>query len=102
MDSKGIKVITHASTFFAPILVPLVVWLLIKEQELKNLAMEALIFHIVISIFIWISAVLSFLLIGIPFLIVFFIVAFYYPIKGIFYALQDRPFHYPVIGSFLR
>lgn len=102
MDSKGIKVVTHASTFFAPILVPLLVWLLIKDQEVKSLAMEALIFHIVLSVCIWIFFLLSFILIGIPFLIVASIVAIYYPIKGILYALSDRPFHYPLMGSFFR
>ncbi|MGD8189711.1 DUF4870 domain-containing protein [Brevibacillus ginsengisoli] len=102
MDSKGIKVVTHASTFFAPIIVPLLVWLLIKDQEVKNLAMEALIFHILMGISIWVFTLLSFILIGIPFLIVAGIVAIYYPIKGIFYALRDRRFHYPFIGSFVR
>ncbi|MGC5327485.1 DUF4870 domain-containing protein [Brevibacillus sp. SYSU BS000544] len=104
MDSRGIKLIIHASTFFAPILVPLLIWLFLKdhERETKNLAMEAMIFHIVISFCIWVSALLSFLLIGIPFLIVFLVIGLFYPIKGIVYALQDRTFHYPIIGSLLN
>ncbi|UYZ13640.1 DUF4870 domain-containing protein [Brevibacillus sp. WF146] len=101
MDHKGVKAITHASTFFAPILVPLVVWLLMQDRNVKNLALQALLFHIIMSVLLSISWALSFVLIGIPFLLAFGFMALYYPIKGIIYALQDRPFRYPVIGSLI-
>ncbi|UFJ40993.1 DUF4870 domain-containing protein [Brevibacillus humidisoli] len=96
------KILTHASTFFAPILVPVIVWLLVDEREVRNIALQALLFHIIMGVLIGISYVFSFILIGIPFLIVFGLVALYYPIKGIICALNDRGFHYPVIGSFFR
>ncbi|EJL47875.1 MULTISPECIES: DUF4870 domain-containing protein [Brevibacillus] len=99
MDYRGVKAITHASAFFAPFLVPIVVWLLMQERDAKNMALQALLFHLFMSILISISWVLSFVLIGIPFLIVFGLMAIYYPIKGIIYSLQGRPFRYPVIGS---
>lgn len=98
MDHKGVKAITHASTFFAPILVPLLVWLLMADREVKSMALQALLFHVIMSVLIGISAFLSFFLVGIPFFIVFSLVALYYPIKGIVYSLQGRPFSYPVIG----
>ncbi|MFY0544317.1 DUF4870 domain-containing protein [Brevibacillus sp. H7] len=97
--NKLIKIITHASTFFAPFLVPIAVMLLIKEQDVRQTAVQALLFHIGISICLGISWVLSFLLVGIPFLILFGIMALYYPIKGIVYAISDKSFHYPLMRS---
>lgn len=99
MDHKGVKAITHASAFFAPFLVPLIVWLLMQDRDVKSAALQALLFHVIIGILISISWALSFLLIGIPFLIVFGLMGLYYPIKGIVYSLQGRPFRYPVIGA---
>ncbi|MGZ0051384.1 DUF4870 domain-containing protein [Brevibacillus gelatini] len=102
MDYRGVKAITHASAFFAPFLVPIIVWLLMQERDAKNMALQALLFHLFMSILISISWILSFVLIGIPFLIVFGLMAIYYPIKGIIYSLQGRPFHYPLLGSIVR
>ncbi|GIO09782.1 DUF4870 domain-containing protein [Brevibacillus reuszeri] len=102
MDYRGVKAITHASAFFAPFLVPLIVWLLMADREAKNMALQALLFHLFMGILVSISWALSFVIIGIPFLIVFGLMAIYYPIKGILYSLQGRPFHYPIIGSLVR
>jgi uncharacterized protein len=99
MDHNGVKAITHASAFFAPFLVPLLVWLLMQDRYVKSMALQALLFHVGMSILIGISAILSYILIGIPFLIVFGLMAIYYPIKGVIYSLKGRPFHYPIIGS---
>lgn len=102
MDYKGVKAITHASTFFAPILVPIIVWLLVQNRDAKNMALQALLFHIIMTVLIAISWFFTFLLIGIPFLIVFGLMALYYPIKGIIYALKGKPFYYPFVGSIGR
>ncbi|USG65864.1 DUF4870 domain-containing protein [Brevibacillus ruminantium] len=102
MDHRGIKAITHASTFFAPILVPLLVWLLISDRYVKNTALQALFFHIIMGVLIAISIPFCYILIGIPFFIVFSLVALYYPIKGILYSLSGRPFAYPILGSLFR
>ncbi len=103
MDTnKGIKIITHASAFFAPILVPLLVWLITAERELREMALQALLFHIGLSLLIGISVIFSFFLIGLPFLVVFAIMGIYYPIKGIIYSLNDTPFSYPVVGRMMK
>jgi len=102
MNNNIIKIVTHASTFFAPILVPFVVWLLAKNHETKSIALQALFFHLLMSILIAVSWFFSFLLIGIPFLVVFGLMSLYYPIKGIIYALNDKPFVYPIVGGFFR
>ncbi|MGO0060842.1 DUF4870 domain-containing protein [Brevibacillus fluminis] len=99
MDHNGVKAITHASAFFAPILVPLIVWLLMSDRTVKSMALQALLFHIIMSVLIGISVMFSYIIIGIPFLIVFGLMGIYYPIKGIIYSLSGRRFHYPFLGG---
>ncbi|MCP8968192.1 DUF4870 domain-containing protein [Ectobacillus ponti] len=98
MEHKWLKVLTHASTWFAPILVPIVVYLLISDREVKRIALQALTFHVAMVVLISISAFFSWVLIGIPFLIVFSLMALIAPIIGILRALEDRPFRYPIVG----
>ncbi|PTX58915.1 hypothetical protein C8P63_11497 [Melghirimyces profundicolus] len=99
---KVVKILVHASTWFAPVLVPLVVWLLTNERELKRLSLQALVFHFVIWLLVSISYLFSFILIGIPFLIIFGLIGLIAPIVGIVRALQERRFDYPIIGSFIQ
>jgi uncharacterized membrane protein len=99
MENKGLKILIHASTWFAPVLVPLIVFLVISDQGLKSLSLQALVFHFVIWLLITVSAFFSWILIGIPFLIIFGAIALIAPIIGIIRALQDRPFRYPIVGS---
>ncbi|EIT86660.1 hypothetical protein A374_03779 [Fictibacillus macauensis ZFHKF-1] len=102
MEHKGAKVFIHASTWFAPIIIPLIIFLLIKSDEVRSLAIQAVIFHFVMGILIAISAFFSWVLIGLPFLILFSLVALIAPIIGIVRALQDQPFSYPIIGSWFK
>ncbi|MGA8942951.1 MAG: DUF4870 domain-containing protein [Thermoactinomyces sp.] len=101
METKWIKILTHASIWFAPILVPVVVYLLASDRELKRLSLQALIFHIVMAGLIWLSSVFAWILIGIPFLVVFALIALIVPVMGIARALQERPFDYPVIKKWV-
>lgn len=102
MEVKGLKILTHASTWFAPILVPLIIFFIAPNDEVRKLSIQALVFHIVMSVLIGISIFFSFVLIGIPFLIVFSIIALIVPIMGIINAAQDRYFEYPLIGSIIK
>ncbi|KSU85497.1 DUF4870 domain-containing protein [Fictibacillus enclensis] len=102
MENKGLRILIHASTWFAPIVVPLIIYLLIADREVKSLALQALIFHFVIGILIGISAFLSWVLVGIPFLIIFVLMAIIAPIMGIVRALNDRHFQYPIVGSWVN
>jgi hypothetical protein len=99
MEHKGLKILIHASTWFAPVLVPIIVYFLTSNREVKSLSLQAVIFHLVIGVLISISIFFSWILIGIPFLIVFGLMALIAPIMGIIRALDDRPFRYPIIGS---
>jgi uncharacterized membrane protein len=102
MENKGLKILIHASTWFAPILVPIITYFISSEWEIKSLSLQALIFHFVIWVLISVSAFFSFILIGIPFLIFFGLIALIAPIVGIVKALHDRPFRYPIIGSWFE
>jgi hypothetical protein len=102
MENKGLKILIHASTWFAPIVVPLIVYLLISNREIKSLSLQALIFHFVMGILIAVSAFFSWILIGLPFLIIFGLIAIIAPIVGILYAIKNRPFNYPIVGSWFK
>jgi uncharacterized protein len=98
-ENKVLKIFIHASTWFAPILVPFIIYLVIKDREIRSLSLQAVVFHLIIWLLIWISLLLSFVLIGIPFLIIFGLIGLIAPIIGIIRAVQERPFRYPIVGS---
>lgn len=106
MESKGLKILIHASTWFAPILVPLIIFLITKEDDVKRLSIQAIIFHLLmtglISLSIILSATIILAIIGIPLFIGFFLITLIVPIMGIVNAVQDRYFEYPIIGSFIK
>lgn len=106
MENKVLKILIHASTWFAPILVPLIIFVVTKEKDIKRLSIQAMIFHLLISLLITISifliSTIILAIIGIPLLIGFGLIALIVPIMGILNAYQDRYFEYPIIGSFIR
>ncbi|WP_134022272.1 DUF4870 domain-containing protein [Lysinibacillus sp. YR326] len=101
METKWSKVIIHASAFFAPWLVPIIFFLISSDEEVKSISVQALLFQIVMIVLLTISGILSFLLIGIPFLIVFGIMYFIAPIIGIVKALSDESWRYPIVGRWV-
>ena len=105
MEDKWAKVIVHASTFFSAfyisMLVPILFFILSKDEHVKRLSIQALLFQLVMSILITISASLSVILIGIPFLIVFVLMTVIVPIIGIVKALNDTYWNYPIVGRWV-
>ncbi|MGE7675208.1 DUF4870 domain-containing protein [Lysinibacillus sp. NPDC094403] len=101
METKWSKVIIHASAFFAPWVVPIIFFLISSDEEIKAISVQALLFQVVMWVLVGISSVLSFLLIGIPFLIIFGIMLFVVPIIGIVKALSDEPWRYPIVGRWV-
>ncbi|MEB2280459.1 DUF4870 domain-containing protein [Lysinibacillus xylanilyticus] len=101
METKWSKVIIHASAFFAPWLVPIIFFLIGSDEEVKSISVQALLFQVVMGVLMTISGILSFLIIGIPFLIVFGIMYFIAPIIGIVKALSDEPWRYPIVGRWV-
>lgn len=102
MENTGLKVLVHASAFFAPFLVPVIVFLISEDKELKKLSIQALLFQLVIGALIFISSWLVIFLIGIPMLIVFGLMGAIVPIMGIIKALNNEYFDYPIVGSWYQ
>lgn len=101
MENKWLKIIVHASPIYAPILVPLLFLLLINDDEVKSISLQALLFQIVMFVLITIAAVMSIFIIGIPFLIVFIGMTIIVPIIGIVKALSDQDWQYPIVGRWM-
>ncbi|MGE7838113.1 DUF4870 domain-containing protein [Viridibacillus arvi] len=99
MESKGLKVILHASAFFAPCLVPILFYIFIDDKQIKRLSIQALLFQFVMWVLVIVSWILSFLLIGLPFLVVFLIMGVVVPVIGIVKALNDTDWDYPIVGK---
>jgi uncharacterized protein len=101
MEDKWSKVIIHASAFFAPFLIPIIFFLVSTSDEVKRISVQALLFQIVIGVFIFISIILSFLIIGLPLLLIFWAIGWIAPIIGIVKALSDTPWDYPIVGRWV-
>lgn len=99
MEEKWTKVLLHASAFFMPLLVPILIFLITKDKGMKRLSIQALLFQFVMAILIGISWALSFLVIGIPFFIGFSLMTVIVPIIGIVKALSDDSWEYPIVKN---
>lgn len=98
MENTGLKVLVHASAFFAPFLVPFILYLVVDDSEIKRLSIQALLFQLVMGALIFISVILIFFLIGIPMIIVFGLMTIIVPIIGIVKSLQGETYNYPIVG----
>ncbi|MCT6924372.1 MULTISPECIES: DUF4870 domain-containing protein [Bacillales] len=101
MEDKWSKVIIHASAFFAPVLVPILFFLISSDEVVKRLSIQALLFQGVMWVLVTISGFLSFILIGIPFVIIFSIMLIVVPIIGIVKAINETPWSYPIVGNWV-
>ena len=102
METTGLKILVHASAFFAPFLVPVIVFLISADKEVKKLSIQALLFQLVLGVLIFISSLLIVFLVGIPMLIVFGLMGIIIPIMGIIRALNNEQFDYPIVGSWYQ
>ena len=101
MQEKGSKVLIHASAFFAPVVVPIIFFLISSDEHVKRLSVQALLFQLVMWVLTSVSAFFSFVLIGIPFLIIFSIMLVVVPIIGIVKAINDSYWNYPIVGRWV-
>lgn len=102
MENTGLKVLVHASAFFAPFLVPFIVFLITSDQEVKKLSIQALLFQLAMGVLLFISSLLMFVIIGIPMLIIFGLMTIIVPIMGIIKALNNEKFDYPIVGAWYQ
>lgn len=97
---KWLKVIVHASAFFAPFLIPILFYLFVDDASVKKISIQAMLFQILMGVLIFISSLFTFILIGLPFLVVFVAMTVIVPIVGIVKAIQDDNWEYPIIKKF--
>ena len=102
MENTGFKILVHASAFFAPFLVPFIVFIITSDQEVKKLSVQALLFQLVMGVLLFISSLLIFVIIGIPMLIIFGLMTIIVPIMGIIRALNNDKFDYPIVGAWYQ
>lgn len=102
MEQKGLKVLVHASAFYFPFLVPLVVFLIAEDHSVKKTAVQAVLFQIVMGILVFISFLLIIFVVGIPMIIIFGIMWIAVPILAIIKTLSGDDYNYPIVGSFYR
>lgn len=102
MEQKGLKVLVHASAFYMPFLIPLIIFLIIDDHEVKKTAVQAVLFQIAMGVLVFISFLLIFIVIGIPMIIVFGIMWVVVPILAIIKTLNGEDYNYPIVGSFYK
>lgn len=100
MDNKLLKVLIHASAFFAPVLVPIIVYFVSTDREVKTLSIQALLFQGVLWVAVIVSALLMFVLVGFILLPIVSLIGIIVPIIGIVKALQDEHWEYPIVKNF--
>ena len=104
MEKTGLKVLIHASAFFAPFLVPFCIFLVAhftEDDEIKGLSIQAILFQLVMGAIIFISVLLIVVIIGIPMVIGFGLMWFIVPIIGIVKALSGESYNYPIVGRWI-
>lgn len=102
-QQKLICALCHLGIFIGlPFIAPLVVYLISEDFFVKQQAKEALGFQIGMAIVGVIGFVLSFVLIGIPILIIASIVIFILPIVATIKVADGEDYSYPITGSFVR
>lgn len=104
---KLLSGISHGAIFFSSLLVsitvPIAVLFISEDPIVKENARESLNFHINLYIYGAVFALLIFVFIGIPLLIILGIVSFVMPIIAIVKVLNkpDQPYRYPFIFRLL-
>ena len=102
-DTKKILMIaTHLSQFFAILLFPLVVFLVVDDNKVKEHAKEVLNWSISLTIYAIISSVLILVLIGFVGLAIIGIIGLIFPIIGAIKASEGTVYRYPLTIRFLR
>ncbi|KGR86742.1 DUF4870 domain-containing protein [Lysinibacillus odysseyi] len=101
MEEKWSKVLIHASAFFAPVVVPIIFFLISSDEHVKRLSVQALLFQFVMWVLTTVSFIFSFVLIGLPFLIVFSIMLIVVPVIGIVKAVNESYWNYPIVGRWV-
>ncbi|PZE19590.1 DUF4870 domain-containing protein [Paenibacillus xerothermodurans] len=97
-EEKLLAVLSHVLCFVAPIIAPLVIWLLKKDQSwyVGEHAKESLNFQISLAIYCFISSLLSIILIGFVLIIALSIFGLIVVIVAAVRAYKGEIYRYPL------
>lgn len=102
-EQKLLAALCHGGGFLAaPILIPLVIMLISKDDFVKTQAKEALMFQILSILALSVSGVLTIIVIGIIGLIVVGIASVIIPVIAIVNVLNGKDYTYPISGKWAR
>lgn len=103
-DEKNIALLCHIGTFFGGFIVPLIVWLIKKEESefITRHAKESLNFQISLLIYIVASSVLMIILIGVFLMFAVGIFAFITVILATVAASGGKDYKYPLNLRFIK
>lgn len=103
-DEKNIALLSHIGTFFGGFIVPLIVWLIKKEESdfVTRHAKESLNFQISLIIYFVGSAVLMVILVGIFLMFAVGIFAFITVILATVAASSGKDYKYPLNIRFIK
>lgn len=103
-DEKNIALLCHIGTFFGGIIVPLVVWLLKKDDSefVTHHAKESLNFQISLLIYVVVASVFMVIFIGIFMLVALSVLAIVFIILATVAAASGKYFSYPLTIRFLK
>ena len=102
MEKTGLKILVHASAFYFPFLAPFVIYLIIDDLEIKKLAIQAILFQLVMVALVFLSFLLIFVIVGIPLIIGFGLMWLIVPIIGIIKAVNNEEYNYPIVGAWFK
>lgn len=102
-EQKLLCALAHLGVFVGlPILAPIIALLVSNDDFVKMQAKEALGFQIMMTAASIISAILVFILIGIPLLIVIGLATVVFPIVAIVKVVNGVDYSYPISGLIVR
>jgi uncharacterized Tic20 family protein len=108
-DEKTWATLVHLAPFAAalvgiPFLGPLIVYLIVKDRGpfVRFHAAQALNFQIIVTIALWVFGLLSFVLIGLPFLIATAVAWVVFPIIGAVKANNGEWYRYPMTPEMVK
>ncbi|MEY4278417.1 MAG: hypothetical protein RL377_421 [Bacteroidota bacterium] len=103
-DEKTLAVLAHVLGFFGSFLVPLIIYLVKKDESpfVREHAKEALNFHISMAIYFTISVILILVIIGILGVIFLGTFSLVVSIVAAIKALDGKPYRYPLCIRFIK
>jgi uncharacterized Tic20 family protein len=103
-DEKTLALLAHVLGFFGSFIVPLIIYLVKKDESpfIREHAKEALNFHISMAIYYIISIILIIILVGIIGLIFLGTFSLVVSVVAAIKAMDGKPYRYPLCIRFIK